>query len=55
MNYLTRISRVRIDYDGTTYCEHCGNDITVRKDGYDSDYCPHCGYYLDYSEVEENA
>lgn len=53
MNFLNRVSHVRIDYDGKTYCEHCGNDIIVREDGDNADECPYCGYYLDYSELED--
>ena len=56
MNYSIYIAHVRIDYDGSTYCDHCGSDIVFHKDAwYREDYCPNCGYYLDFSEVEEDA
>lgn len=52
--YVEKISRVLIDFDGTTYCEHCGEDILLREDGDNAEYCPHCGWYLNYTEVEEH-
>ena len=52
--YIEKISHVLIDFDGTTYCEHCGEDILLREDGDNAEYCPHCGWYLNYSEVEEH-
>ena len=52
--YVEKISHVLIDFDGTTYCEHCGEDILLQEDGDNAEYCPHCGWYLNYSEVEEH-
>ena len=52
--YVEKISHVLIDFDGTAYCEHCGEDILLREDGDNAEYCPHCGWYLNYSEVEDN-
>ena len=52
--YVEKISHVLIDFDGTTYCSHCGIDIPVSEDGDNLDNCPNCDWYLDYSEVENH-